>query len=186
MRCRKRDRSVLRISSYRAQGSPVIARWQPEINQKVAPELNVQSHPNGRLLELNRRERRQRNPHLGRLQATTSMARCKMRVSRVASFIRCFSANSARYKSVNCLLDCAAIPFGEKSSGINRQRCFRTNSERAFRQGSGSARNGNVSPLLIRKSPVRQSGRLPFVCGATRPRPCAGLDDPAELRRSEC
>jgi len=91
-----------------------------------------------------------------------------MRVSRVASFIRCFSANSARYKSVNCLLDCAAILWGEKSSGINRQRCFRTNSERAFRQVSASARNGNVSPLLIRKKPSSLIGQV-AVCFAAQP-----------------
>jgi hypothetical protein len=77
-------------------------------------------------------------------------------VSSVASFMRFCSANSARYRSVNSLLDCAAIRCGEKSSGINRQRCFRRNSERAFLQICGSARNGNVSPLLIRKA----SGRL--------------------------
>ena len=91
-----------------------------------------------------------------------------MRVSKVASFIRCFSASSARYKSVNCLLDCAAILWGEKSSGINRQRCFRTNSERAFRQVSASARNGNVSPLLIRKKPSSLIGQV-AVCFAAQP-----------------
>lgn len=95
-----------------------------------------------------------------RLQETSAIARWKMRVSSVASFIRCLSANSARYKSVNCLLDSAAILCGEKSSGINRQRCFRTNSERAFRQGSGSARSGNVSPLLIRKKPSSLIGQV--------------------------
>src|SRR5260370_1556977 len=56
------------------------------------------------------------------LQETTSVARWKMRVSSVASFIRCLSANSARYRSVNCLLDSAALLCGEKSSGINRPR----------------------------------------------------------------
>ncbi len=95
-----------------------------------------------------------------RLQETTSVARWKMRVSSVASFIRCLSANSARYRSVNCLLDSAAILCGEKSSGINRQRCFRTKSARAFRQGCGSARNGNVSPLLIRKKPSSLIGQV--------------------------
>jgi len=94
------------------------------------------------------------------LQETTSVARWKMRVSSVASFIRCLSASSARYRSVNCLLDSAAILCGEKSSGINRQRCFRTNSARAFRQGCGSARNGNVSPLLIRKKPSSLIGQV--------------------------
>jgi hypothetical protein len=96
----------------------------------------------------------------GTLQETTSVARWKMRVSSVASFIRCLSANSARYRSVNCMLDSAAILCGEKSSGINRQRCFRTNSARAFRQGCGSARNGNVSPLLIRKKPNSLIGQV--------------------------
>ena len=96
----------------------------------------------------------------GTLQETTSVARWKMRVSSVASFIRCLSANSARYRSVNCLLDSAVILCGEKSSGINRQRCFRTNSARAFRQGCGSARNGNVSPLLIRKKPSSLIGQV--------------------------
>ena len=94
------------------------------------------------------------------LQETISVARWKMRASSVASFIRCLSANSARYRSVNCLLDSAAILCGEKSSGINRQRCFRTNSARAFRQGCGSARNGNVSPLLIRKKPSSLIGQV--------------------------
>src|SRR6266404_8691347 len=83
-----------------------------------------------------------------------------MRVSSVANFIRCFSANSARYKSVNCLLDRAATVRGEKSSGINRQLYFLTNSDRAARQGCGSARNGNVSPLLIRKKPSSLIGQV--------------------------
>ena len=94
------------------------------------------------------------------LQETTSTARWEMRVSSVANFIRCFCANSARYKSVNCLLDCAVIFCGEKSSGINRQRCFRTNSERAARQGCGSALKGKVSPLLMRKKPSSLIGQV--------------------------
>ena len=44
--------------------------------------------------------------------------------------------------------------------GINRQRCFRRNSERAFLQICGSARNGNVSPLLIRKKPSSLIGQV--------------------------
>ena len=101
-----------------------------------------------------------RNETRLRLQETSAMARWEMRASSVASFIRCLSASSARYKSVNCLLDCASILWDEKSSGTNRQRCFRTNSERAFRQGSGSARNGNVSPLLILKKPSSLIGQV--------------------------
>jgi len=103
------------------------------------------------------------------LQETTSVARWKMRVSSVASFIRCLSASSARYRSVNCLLDSAAILRGEKSSGINRQRCFRTNSARAFRQGCGSARNGNVSPLLIRKKPSSLIGQVAVCLPRSQP-----------------
>ena len=57
------------------------------------------------------------------------MARCKMRASSVANFMRCRSASSARYISLNCALDCAGMLRAEKSSGTNRQRCFRTNSE---------------------------------------------------------
>jgi hypothetical protein len=56
MRCRECDRSVLRISANRAQGNPVMVKSFAAIKRKtVGPELNLQSHPNGRLLELNRR-----------------------------------------------------------------------------------------------------------------------------------